>query len=336
MALLEVEDLNTYFRSKNGIVKAVQGVTYSIEEGKTLGIMGESGSGKSVSAMSILKLLPKQGYIHSGKITLDGEDITKWNVKKMNRIRGKKISVIFQEPMTSLNPVITIEHQIMEVYQIHEKCKKEEARKRAYEMLKKVQIANPIEVAKGYPHQLSGGMRQRIMIAMAFACHPKILIADEPTTALDVTTQAQVLKLMNELKEKYQMSILFISHDFGVIRQIADEVAVMYAGQVVERVVAKDLYKKDALIHPYTKGLMEAVPTLTTNRKERLMTIPGCVPSPMEEIKGCRFALRCKYCEDICNKEMPDLIKVGVKHWIRCHRAKKFDCKSEKNEEVKR
>ena len=235
MALLEVKNLHTYFKTRKGIVKAVNDVSYSVEAGRTLGIVGESGSGKSVSAMSILQLLDTNGYIDSGEILFEGEDLTKKSLQEMYHIRGNKISVIFQEPMTSLNPVFTVSKQLSETFIIHQNMSKKEAAQKAIEMLYAVQIPNPEEVARQYPHQLSGGMRQRVMIAMALACKPKILIADEPTTALDVTIQAQILKLMNDLQKEQGTAILFITHDLGVINEMADDVVVMYCGQVVER-----------------------------------------------------------------------------------------------------
>ena len=246
--LLEVDDLHTFFKTKKGTVKAVNGVSYRVEAGKTLGIVGESGSGKSVSAMSILKLLDGNGYIDSGTITFKGRNLAECTMDEMYQIRGNEISVIFQEPMTSLNPVYTIEKQLNEVYLTHQKLTKKEASAKSLEMLKSVKIPNPEAVLKQYPHQLSGGMRQRVMIAMALACEPSLLIADEPTTALDVTIQAQILKLMNELKKEKGTSILFITHDLGVINQMADEVAVMYCGQVVEMCKAR-VYRRTYDIH---------------------------------------------------------------------------------------
>ena len=254
--LLEVDDLHTFFKTKKGIVKAVNGVSYRVEPGKTLGIVGESGSGKSVSAMSILKLLDGNGYIDSGTITFKGRNLAECTINDMYQIRGNEISVIFQEPMTSLNPVYTIEKQLNEVYLTHQKITKKEASEKSLEMLKAVKIPNPESVMKQFPHQLSGGMRQRVMIAMALACEPSLLIADEPTTALDVTIQAQILKLMNELKKEKGTSILFITHDLGVINQMADEVAVMYCGQVVEMCKARTIFAKETTCsHPYTEGL---------------------------------------------------------------------------------
>ena len=239
MALLELNDLHTFFKTKRGTVKAVNGVSYKVEAGRTLGVVGESGSGKSVSAMSILQLLDGNGYIDSGTIMFNGRDLTKLSRQEMYKIRGNEISVIFQEPMTSLNPVFTVEKQVSEPFIIHQGMTKKQAAAKVVEMLKDVKIPNPETVAKQYPHQLSGGMRQRVMIAMALACRPKLLIADEPTTALDVTIQAQILKLMNELKREHGTSILFITHDLGVICQMADDVAVMYCGQVVEMAPAR-------------------------------------------------------------------------------------------------
>ncbi len=242
MALLKLIDLHTFFDTKKGTVKAVNGVSYSVDAGKTLGVVGESGSGKSVSAMSILRLLDGNGRIDSGEILFDGQNLVEASMEEMLKIRGNDISVIFQEPMTSLNPVFTIERQISEAFLIHQDISKKEAAKQSIEMLRAVKIPNPENVAKQYPHQLSGGMRQRVMIAMALACRPKLLIADEPTTALDVTIQAQILKLMNELKKEQGTSILFITHDLGVINEMADDVAVMYCGQVVEMAPVKMIF----------------------------------------------------------------------------------------------
>lgn len=324
MALLEIKDLHTYFETKRGTVKAVNGVSYSVDAGKTLGIVGESGSGKSVSAMSIIKLLDGNGYIDSGEIIFDGQNLVDVPVKEMHKIRGNDISVIFQEPMTSLNPVFTVERQVSEPFIIHQKMSKKEAREKVVEMLSLVKIPNPEAVAKQYPHQLSGGMRQRVMIAMALACMPKLLIADEPTTALDVTIQAQILKLMNELKEKISTSILFITHDLGVISEMADDVAVMYCGQVVEKAPAKTIFGKDCpYSHPYTEGLMFSIPRLDTPAGVRLEAIPGAVPHPLDLPKGCKFAPRCKYATDRCNESEPDYVEVEKGHYIRCFYPKK-------------
>lgn len=318
MALLEIKDLHTFFDTKRGTVKAVNGVSYSVDSGKTLGVVGESGSGKSVSAMSILRLLDNNGRVDSGEIIFDGKNIKDCTMKEMYKIRGNDISVIFQEPMTSLNPVFTIERQLSEPFMIHQGMKKKEAKAKVIEMLSAVKIPNPESVAKQYPHQLSGGMRQRVMIAIALACEPKLLIADEPTTALDVTIQAQILKLMNELKNKKGTSILFITHDLGVINEMADDVAVMYCGQVVEMAPARKIFMAQKYSHPYTEGLMESIPRLDTPAGVRLEAIPGAVPHPLDLPKGCKFAPRCKYATDKCREEEPTLVSIEDNHQIRC------------------
>ncbi len=323
MALLELHDLHTFFKTKKGIVKAVNGVSYSVESGKTLGVVGESGSGKSVSAMSIIKLLDGNGYISSGEVFFDGKNLADVSVKDMCKVRGNDISVIFQEPMTSLNPIFTIERQVAEPFIIHQNMSKKEAKKKVIEMLSAVKIPNPEAVAKQYPHQLSGGMRQRVMIAMALACEPKLLIADEPTTALDVTIQAQILKLMNELKEKNGTSILFITHDLGVINEMADDVAVMYCGQVVEMAPVRTIFGDNLYSHPYTEGLMYSIPRLDTPTGVRLEAIPGSVPHPLDLPKGCKFAPRCKYATDKCRQEEPVLEEIEAGHQIRCFYPKK-------------
>ena len=323
MSLLEVKNLHTYFKTKKGIVKAVNDVTYSLDEGKTLGIVGESGSGKSVSAMSIIKLLDGNGWIDSGSVTFNGRDILSCTEKDMYHIRGNEISVIFQEPMTSLNPVFTVERQIGEVLRIHQNMTKKEAYAKAVSLLADVKIPNPERVAKQYPFQLSGGMRQRVMIAMALACKPKLLIADEPTTALDVTIQAQILKLMNDLKRQTGTSILFITHDLGVIHEMVDEVAVMYCGQIVEKADAKEIFHKSVYSHPYTEGLMISIPRLNTPKGKKLDAIPGAVPNPLYLPKGCKFAPRCKYCTQKCLEEEPPLSEVGPNHLVRCFYAEK-------------
>ena len=333
MPLLEVKDLHTFFRTKKGIVKAVNGVSYSLEKGKTIGIVGESGSGKSVSAMSILQLLDGNGYIDSGEILLDGQDLTKFSVKQMNHIRGNEISVIFQEPMTSLNPVFSVDKQLSEPFMIHQGMNKKEAHEHALQMLYDVQIPNPEVVIKQYPHQLSGGMRQRVMIAMALACKPKILIADEPTTALDVTIQAQILHLMNELKRTTGTAIIFITHDLGVINEMADDVAVMYCGQVVERAPAEVIFQDCKESHPYTEGLMESIPRLDTEA-ERLDPIPGVVPHPLALPKGCKFAPRCKYCTKKCLEEEPELIHVHENQLVRCFYPNKEERNSAEHQEI--
>ena len=317
MSLLEVKNLHTYFKTKKGIVKAVNDVSYSLEAGKTLGIVGESGSGKSVSAMSIIKLLDGNGYIESGEITFNGRNILEASIKDLHHIRGNEISVIFQEPMTSLNPVFTIERQIGEVLRLHQNLDKKQAYAKAASLLADVKIPNPERVAKQYPFQLSGGMRQRVMIAMALACKPKLLIADEPTTALDVTIQAQILKLMNELKQQTGTSILFITHDLGVIHEMADEVAVMYCGQIVEKADAKTIFHDGTHSHPYTEGLMISIPRLNTPKDQRLEAIPGSVPNPLYLPEGCKFAPRCKYCTEKCKASEPTLQQIGPNQYIR-------------------
>ncbi len=325
MALLEMKDLHTYFRTKRGIVKAVNGVSYSVESGKTLGVVGESGSGKSVSAMSMLRLLDGNGYIDSGEITFDGKNLIELSTDEMSAVRGNDISVIFQEPMTSLNPVFTIEKQVSEPFIVHQGMSKKEAAEKVVEMLADVKIPNPEVVAKQYPFQLSGGMRQRVMIAMALACRPKLLIADEPTTALDVTIQAQILKLMNELKEEHNTAIMFITHDLGVIRQMADDVAVMYCGQVVEMAPAETIFGEPECSHPYTEGLMVSIPRLDTPAGVRLDAIPGAVPHPLDLPKGCKFAPRCKYATEKCLEQEPEMTAVSDTQQVRCFYPRKVD-----------
>ena len=315
--LLEVKNLKTFFKTRNGIVKAVNDVSYSIYPGKTLGIVGESGSGKSVSAMSVLRLLDANGYIADGTVTFDGQDLSKVTTEQMYHIRGNRISVIFQEPMTSLNPVFSVKKQLSEPFIIHQGMSKKEAAAKCIEMLKAVQIPNPEAVAKQYPHQLSGGMRQRVMIAMALACKPDILIADEPTTALDVTIQAQILRLMNDLQKENGTAIMFITHDLGVINEMADDVVVMYCGQVVEQAPARVIFTNCEKSHPYTEGLMYSIPRLNDDRK-KLDPIPGAVPHPLDLPKGCKFAPRCKYCTQKCIDAEPELKQVAEGQYVRC------------------
>ncbi len=319
MALLEVKELQTVFMTKKGAVKAVDGVSYVLEEGKTLGIVGESGSGKSVSAMSILGLLSGNGKITGGEIRFEGKNLALASKKEMRHIRGNRISVIFQEPMTSLNPVFTIRRQVAEPFRVHQKLRKREAERAAAEMLRLVRIPNPEVTAKQYPHQLSGGMRQRVMIAMALACRPKLLIADEPTTALDVTIQAQILRLMNELKEEQGTAILFITHDLGVVREMADEVAVMYCGKIVEQVPVERLFQREAPKHPYTEALMASLPG-SAAKGGRLPVIEGAVPHPQMLREGCSFAPRCPYAMPCCKREEPSVYSVEPGHTIRCYR----------------
>lgn len=317
--LLEVRDLKTYFYTDDGVVKAVDGVEFQVKPGETLGIVGESGCGKSITAMSILRLIQSPpGKIVSGEIIFDGEDLTKVSEKRIREIRGNNISMIFQEPMTSLNPVFTAGYQIEEILKIHQNLDNKEARERAIEMIRMVGIPNPERIADEYPHQLSGGMRQRIMIAMALACRPKLLIADEPTTALDVTIQAQILDLMNELKDKLNTSIMLITHDLGVIAEMADHVIVMYSGKVVEDASTIELFENPK--HPYTIGLMASIPSLA-KEGQRLETIPGVVPNPFYLPKGCYFHPRCKYAIDKCREAQPELREVSPGHKSACFRA---------------
>jgi len=330
MYLLEVKNLHTYFKTKKGTVKAVNDVSYALEPGKTIGIVGESGSGKSVSAMSILQLLDGNGYIANGEVLFEGKDLTKLSQQEMYEIRGNKISVIFQEPMTSLNPVFTVKKQLSEPFMIHQGMKKKEAEKKALEMLAAVQIPNPEAVLRQYPHQLSGGMRQRVMIAMALACRPKILIADEPTTALDVTIQAQILRLMNDLQKENGTSIIFITHDLGVINEMADDVVVMYCGQVVEQTSAKVIFTDCATSHPYTEGLMHSIPRID-NLTDKLEPIPGAVPHPLALPKGCKFAPRCKYATQKCMEQEPALVEVAPGQKVRCFYPEKEVRRSEEH-----
>ena len=332
MPLLEVKNLHTYFKTKKGIVKAVNDVSYSLEAGKTIGIVGESGSGKSVSAMSILQLLDANGYIAGGEVLFEGKDLTKLSLNEMYHIRGNAISVIFQEPMTSLNPVFTVDRQLSEPFIIHQGKTKKEAHELALKMLEDVQIPNPEAVINQYPHQLSGGMRQRVMIAMALACRPKILIADEPTTALDVTIQAQILRLMNELQEEKGTSIIFITHDLGVINEMADDVAVMYCGQVVEKATARTIFSDCKMSHPYTEGLMYSIPRLDS--KDKIQPIPGVVPHPLALPKGCKFAPRCKYCTAKCMEAEPELKNMGNGQLIRCFYPEKEVRRSAEHQKI--
>ncbi len=326
--LLEVKNLRTFFKTRNGTVKAVNDVSYSIYPGRTLGIVGESGSGKSVTAMSVLRLLDANGYIAGGTVTFAGQDLAKVSTQEMYHIRGNRISVIFQEPMTSLNPVFSIKRQLSEPFMVHQNLSRKEAAEKSIEMLRAVQIPNPEAVARQYPHQLSGGMRQRVMIAMALACKPDILIADEPTTALDVTIQAQILRLMNELQKENGTAIMFITHDLGVINEMADDVVVMYCGQVVEQAPASLIFTDCKQSHPYTEGLMFSIPRLNDDRA-KLDPIPGVVPHPLDLPKGCKFAPRCKYCTKKCMEEEPVLTQVAEGQLIRCFYPEKAERRSE-------
>ncbi len=316
MALLEVRNLKTYFDTDAGTVKAVDGVSFSIEPGKTLGIVGESGCGKSVTSLSIMRLLPNVvGRVAGGEIVMNGSNLLDLSEQEMRKIRGNDISMIFQEPMTSLNPVYTIGEQIMEPLRLHQRMNERQAKDRAIEMLELVGIPSPKQRVGEYPHQLSGGMRQRAMIAMALACNPALLIADEPTTALDVTVQAQILDLMNELRERLNSAIMFITHDLGVIAQMAQRVVVMYAGKVVEEADVVPLYKDP--VHPYTQGLLRSIPRMDCDR-ERLDVIPGVVPSPLNFPGGCKFHNRCDKCTDRCTKEESPIYLLKGNRKVRC------------------
>ena len=314
--LLQVEDLKTWFHTDEGTAKAVDGVSFDVRPRETLGIVGESGCGKSVTSLSILRLIPQPpGEIAGGRILFRGLDLLDLPEKEMRKIRGNEIAMIFQEPMTSLNPVYTVGDQIGEVLRLHRDVSKDEARERSIEMLRRVRIPDPEQRVDEYPHQLSGGQRQRVMIAMALACDPALLIADEPTTALDVTVQAQILALLNQLQEEYGMSIMLITHDLGVIAETAHRVVVMYAGVVAEVGTAEQVFGGPN--HPYTEGLKAAIPKLG-ERIERLHTIPGSVPSPYEVITGCPFQNRCPYVMDRCRREFPELYSIGPGHQARC------------------
>jgi len=318
--LLAVKNLRTCFHMSDGDAYAVDGVSFSVRRGSTLGMVGESGCGKSVTALSILRLIPDPpGRIEGGEIWFEGRNLPTLNEATMRRIRGNRISMIFQEPMTSLNPVFTAGSQIAEVFRVHRKMRRREAFNAAIEMLDRVRIPNPSQRAREYPHQMSGGMRQRVMIAMALACHPALLIADEPTTALDVTVQAQILNLMNELHEQYQSSILIITHDLGVIAEMAEEVVVMYAGMIVEHAAVEDLFNRPS--HPYTKALFRSIPRLDDIRRgQKLESIQGTVPSPLAYPEGCRFHPRCKYVIPECRLAIPPMRTVSPRHEARCIR----------------
>ena len=318
--LIEVRNLHTSFFTPDGEVKAVDGVSLEIAEGSTLGLVGESGCGKSVTALSIMRLVPSPpGKVVGGEILYRGRDLLKLDGEAMRKIRGNEISMIFQEPMTSLNPVFTIGNQIGEAIRLHQGLGRKETREKTIEMLRLVKIADPEQRIDDYPHQLSGGMRQRVMIAMALSCNPSLLIADEPTTALDVTIQAQILELMKELQQKLGMSLLLITHDLGVVAEQADEVAIMYAGKVVERAKAKEIF--DRPLHPYTVGLLNSLPGAGNHKKKRLDAIPGMVPSPLELPGGCRFRDRCPKAAGICVEAEPELAEKGKEHWAACYFA---------------
>ena len=325
------------FKTSAGTVRAVDGVCLDLESGKTLCVVGESGSGKSVTAMSILGLLEENGFVESGEILFEENgkkiDLTACKGEEMRKIRGNKISVVFQEPMTALNPVLTIAKQLSEPFIIHQGMRKKQAIKAGEEILKKVQIPNVEQVLKSYPHQLSGGMRQRVMIAIALACQPKILIADEPTTALDVTIQAQILQLMKELQKTQNASILFITHDLGVVSEMADEVAVMYLGRIVEKAKRDEIFFNEKYSHPYTEGLLASMPSQKTRGKE-LKTIRGNVPAPNRLPSGCKFSSRCEYCTEKCTEKEPPLYDMPTGQKIRCYYPEKEERQSAKHQSL--
>ena len=318
--LLDVKNLKTYFFTDEGVVRAVDGVDLYIKQGETLGVVGESGCGKSVTALSIMKLIPQPpGKIVEGEMIYNGVNLVDLPANRMRKIRGKEISMVFQEPMTSLNPVFTCGEQIAEALRLHEGLGRREAMDKTVDMLKLVHIPNAERRVKEYPHQLSGGMRQRIMIAMALSCNPKLLIADEPTTALDVTIQAQILELLNELKAKLKMAVMLITHDMGVIAETAQRVVVMYAAKVAEEAPVSDLFKEP--LHPYTQGLLRSIPRidLAATERRRLETIPGTVPTLRGEIApGCRFAPRCPFVKSVCTEKDPVLKEVKPGHKVSC------------------
>ena len=319
--ILEVKGLKTVFHTEAGTVHAVDGLDFTLHENETLAIVGESGCGKSVASLSILRLIASPpGEIVSGQILYKGQDLLKLTKKEMVALRGNEISMIFQEPMTSLNPVFTIGYQLMDHFIFHKKCKKEEAAKLALEMLKKVGIPSPENVMHYYPHQLSGGMRQRVMIAMALACEPSILIADEPTTALDVTIQAQILELIANLKDKENTSVILITHDLGIVAQIAQNIMVMYAGQCIEYAPTKTLFENP--LHPYTRGLLKSIPNVS-QKVDMLYSIKGTVPDSISYPPGCRFYDRCEENAPMCRECAQALLEVEAGHWVRCCKVQK-------------
>ncbi len=321
--LLEVRDLKTYFFTFGGVVKAVDGVSYDLEEGETLGLVGESGCGKSVSALSIMRLIPDPpGKIIEGEIIFNGEDLLKMNTTQMRRIRGHQISMVFQEPMTSLNPVLSVERQLTETLQLHLGMSRSDAGREAVRRLDQVGIPDPERRVKQYPHQFSGGMRQRVMIAMALSCNPRLIIADEPTTALDVTIQAQILELMKGLSREYGVALIVITHNLGVVARYADRVNIMYAGKIIERGNAQEIYRDPR--HPYTLGLLNSVPRLDLPRTEKLDPIEGQPPDLVNIPMGCSFRERCRYAIDQCAEDTPPLEHITDGHSSACYVSKQL------------
>ena len=322
--LLEVKDLRTHFFTMEGVVKAVDGVSYDLEEGETLGLVGESGCGKSVSALSVMRLIPNPpGRIVGGEILLDGEDILQMDMEAMRHIRGAKVAMVFQEPMTSLNPVLTIERQLTETLQLHMGMSKQESRRESVSLLARVGIPDPETRVKQYPHQFSGGMRQRVMIAMALSCDPRLIIADEPTTALDVTIQAQILDLMKALTTESGVALIVITHNLGVVARYADRVNIMYAGKVIERGTASEIYANPR--HPYTVGLLRSVPRLDLPRRAKLDPIEGQPPDLINLPMGCSFRPRCRWAVDKCATDTPELMETNAGHLSACWRAEELD-----------
>lgn len=318
--LLSIQDLKTYFYTGDGPVKAIDGLSFDLIKGTVFGLVGESGCGKSVTALSIMRILPPAGKAVSGRIFFKGEDLLSKTEPEMRRIRGAEISMIFQEPIASLNPLFTIGYQIEEAILSHLKMGRREAKKRVVELLKAVGMPSPEIRAKDYPHQLSGGMCQRAMIAMAIACEPSLIIADEPTTALDVTIQAQILDLLRKIREESGTSMIMITHDLGIIAETADSVAVMYTGRIVESTDTKTIFRDPR--HPYTRGLLDSLPR---GRGEKLIAIPGMVPKPSELPEGCKFSTRCRYVIEECQRSEPVLREFSSGHWVRCIRAEEID-----------
>jgi len=331
--LLEIENLKTYFYTWAGVVKAVDGVSLKVREGETLGLVGESGSGKSVTALSILRIVPRPGKIIEGRILYKGENLLEKNENEMEKIRGKEIGYIFQDPATSLNPVFSIANQLVEVIRRHQKVSKKEALEKAVELLRLVEIPDSEIKIWSYPHQLSGGMKQRIAVARALSCQPSLLLADEPTTNLDVTVQAQILELMKNLKKKLGMAMILITHDMGVVAGVADRIAVLYAGRICELASTRTIFYNP--LHPYTKALLTAVPNLAM-RREKLTIIPGTIPNLIEPPSGCRFHPRCDFAESACATTVPPLVEMEPEHYVACIRAKEIDLefplRAEKNE----
>jgi len=319
MPLLDVRGLKTSFFTDEGEVRVVDGISFSVESGKLLGIVGESGSGKTVSVLSIMRLLPESARIVAGEILFDGADLTRVTEREMQHVRGAKIAMIFQEPMTSLNPVFTVGNQIGEAIRLHQHTSRSETRDRSIEALRMVGIADPERRVSDYPHQLSGGMRQRVMIAMALACNPKLLIADEPTTALDVTIQAQILDLIRELQSRLKLAVILVTHDLGIVAEYADDVTILYAARVMEQASCRDLFAEP--LNPYTRGLLDSIPGIGGTRQHRLRAIPGTIPSPLNPPPGCRFHPRCPMAIPHCSEVVPPLEPKRPNHYAACIRV---------------